>query len=55
MLDEDQSYFVRRANEEQSAAQRATCPKAAAAHRELAERYTALFETMTDQAKALSA
>ncbi len=43
MREDDRSYFVRRATEERKAANLAVCPQAAAAHRELAERYAAMI------------
>jgi hypothetical protein len=55
MLRDDLSYFIRRAAEERAAAQRATCPRAAEAHREMAERYAALAATLTDRAETLPA
>lgn len=39
----DSVYYRRRLDEELAAAQRALCPKAAAAHRELAEIYRLLI------------
>ena len=49
MRNDDRSYFVRRAKEESEAAQRAECPKVAAAHRELAERYAQLIGDILEQ------
>jgi hypothetical protein len=40
----DRSYLIRRATEELAAAKRATCPQAAKAHRELAQRYSTMVE-----------
>ena len=40
----DRSYCIRRAAEELAAAESATCPQAAKAHRELAQRYSAMIE-----------
>jgi len=39
----DRSYFIRRASEELAAAERATSPKAASIHSELALRYSAMI------------
>ena len=40
-------YYIRREAEEWAAAQQASCPEAAAAHRELAKRYAILVEVET--------
>jgi hypothetical protein len=40
----DRSYCIRRAAEEYAAAEKATSPQAAKAHRELAQRYSAMSE-----------
>ena len=40
----DQDYFVRRAQEELAAADRATCPEASRAHRDLADSYLRRIE-----------
>jgi hypothetical protein len=40
----DRSYFIKRASEELAAAERATSPKAASIHGELALRYSAMSE-----------
>jgi hypothetical protein len=42
MRTDDRSYFIRRAAEERAAAEKAASPEVAEAHREMAERYTAL-------------
>jgi hypothetical protein len=55
MRQDDQSYFIRRAAEERLAAQRAANPRAAAAHREMAERYAALIAELHEQPQAISA
>jgi hypothetical protein len=55
MLRDDRSYFARREAEEREAARCASCPQAAAAHREMAERYAVLIGEMPEQPKALSA
>ena len=52
MLNDERSYFVRRATEESEAAQRAECPQAAAAHREMAARYAELIGDARILAKA---
>ena len=43
-MSDDQSYFQRRASDELSAVRRATCPQAAQAHLELADRYLSKIE-----------
>ena len=43
-MDKDRSYFMRRAAQERSAADRSTDASARAAHLELAERYRDLVE-----------
>jgi hypothetical protein len=55
MRTDDRSYFIRRAAEERAAAEIATCPRAAEAHREMAERYDALIDVPTKEAKAATA
>lgn len=55
MRRDDFSYFMRRAAEERAALARSTCPKAAAAHREMAARYAALAATLPGHPEALSA
>ena len=40
----DRSYFIERASEELAAAEKATSPKAARIHRELALRYSVMSE-----------
>jgi hypothetical protein len=40
----DREYFVRRAREELAAADRATCPEARRAHRDLADSYRMKIE-----------
>ena len=52
MLNDERSYFVRRATEESEAAQRAECSQAAAAHREMAARYAELIGGARDLAEA---
>ena len=46
---DDRTYFIRRAREERAAAGAASCPKAAAAHRELAELHADLAAGHADQ------
>ena len=54
MQRDDQSYFIRRAAEERAAAERSTCARVIAAHREMAERYAALAKVVaTEVATAL--
>ncbi len=55
MSRDDRSYFIRRAAEERAAAEQATSPRAAAAHREMAERYALLVATLPEPTEALSA
>lgn len=38
-MEDDRSYFARRADEERSAAEKSEDPKAREAHRQMAERY----------------
>jgi hypothetical protein len=52
---DDRSYFIRRAAEERAAAERATCPQVAEAHREMAERYALMVGNLPEQPEALSA
>ncbi len=49
MRTDDHSYFSRRTAEERIVADVAVCPEAAAAHRELAERYAELAAGEMDQ------
>ena len=44
----DRDYFVRRAQEELAAADRATCPEAGRAHRDLAHGYLRRIESGLD-------
>lgn len=39
MTENERSYFLKRASEEELASQRSTCPEAIRVHRELARRY----------------
>jgi hypothetical protein len=55
MRRDDHSYFIRRAAEERAAADRATCPRVVAAHREMAERYAELAELMPSEVVAATA
>jgi len=55
MRRDDQCYFIRRAAEERVAAAGATCPRVAAAHHEMAARYTALAAKMAEPGTAMSA
>ncbi len=55
MRQDDRSYFILREAQERAAADQATCPQVAAAHREMAERYAALLTRLTDPVQALSA
>ena len=55
MRPDDRSYFIRRAAEERAAAEQVTCPRAAAAHREMAERYALLVASLSEPTEALSA
>jgi hypothetical protein len=49
MRTDNQSYFVRRAAEERAAAEKSGCPKAAEAHREMAQRYSMLADVMAGE------
>lgn len=55
MLRDDRSYFTRREAEERAAARRATCPQAAAAHREMAERYAEFIDNLSERPEAETA
>lgn len=44
-MENDRSYFARRADEERSAADKADNPKARDAHRQMAERYEEQAQT----------
>lgn len=55
MVEQDRSYFTKRAAEESAAADEAMCPRAAEAHRELAARYALLAHGLPDQSVATSA
>ena len=55
MRRDDHSYFIRRAAEERAAIAQATCPRAIAAHRVMAERYAELAELMANEPVAATA
>jgi hypothetical protein len=55
MRRDDRSYFIRRAAEERAAIEKATCPRAVAAHRVMAERYAELVELMATEPVAATA
>ena len=55
MRRDDRSYFIRRAAEERAAIEKATCPRAVAAHRVMAERYAELAELMATEPVAATA
>ena len=55
MRRDDHSYFIRRAAEERAAIEKATCPRAVAAHRVMAERYAELAELMANEPVAATA
>ena len=52
MLRADRSYVPRREAEEREAARCASCPQAADAHRQMAERYAALIGEPPDRPEA---
>ena len=54
MRSDNRTYFVRRAKEERAAADAASCPQAALAHRELAELYADLAAGGADQPAEVS-
>lgn len=55
MREENAEYLMRRFTEELRAAERASCPKAARVHRELANRYLMQIEPPTVIEERLSA